>query len=496
MDITAQYARVLASLIEKAETTPDHYPLSTKALQAACNQSNNRDPVVDYSERDVDALMLELREAGLARTVTGTGHRVGKHKHVVDVALGLDGHELAVLAALLLRGAQTLNQLTTRTSRYACGPAGDAAAVDAAIDRLAARSEPLVRRVERRPGEREPRVAQCWADTNEISEISEISGDDATQPEDRTSVTPHRAGPRDTDQSAVGTAREFWQRIETLHAVTYFGQESVDAAADAGLRGFWMGYFGLRAAPLGAVDAGVVEALFANFAPSMVHRALPDAWKHARPDVLVVTRAEAAAATLRRVCPGIDAAAPEVNATLGAVVERGQSVGRPMFAANREVGTFDDPVAQLWQHCTTLREHRGDGHLIALATSRIDGCEAHRLLLAEQQLPPEVLRDNRGWSIDEWADAASRLRHRGLLATVSRNDESGNDIGTLTDAGRRLRTEVEALTDSLAAAPFAEALGAPDTSRLLDALTVPARTVARSGVIPFPNPMGLTQLGE
>jgi uncharacterized protein YceH (UPF0502 family) len=162
MDLTAEQARVVGCLIEKAQTTPDSYPLSSNALTSACNQTTNRYPVVDYSERQVDALMMELREMKLARTVTGSGHRVGKHKHVVDEALGLDGHALAVLAALLLRGPQTLNEIATRTERYADGPQGDKAAVDAAIDRLAGRPEPLAVRLDRQPGEREPRVDQCW----------------------------------------------------------------------------------------------------------------------------------------------------------------------------------------------------------------------------------------------------------------------------------------------------------------------------------------------
>ncbi|MEQ8842188.1 MAG: YceH family protein [Acidimicrobiales bacterium] len=163
MDLTAEQARVVGCLIEKAQTTPDSYPLSSNALTNACNQSTNRNPVVDYSERQVDALMLELREMKLARTVTGSGHRVGKHKHVVDEALGLDGHELAVLAALVLRGPQTLNEIATRTERYTDGPHGDKAAVDAAIDRLATRPEPLAVRLPRQSGEREPRVDQCWS---------------------------------------------------------------------------------------------------------------------------------------------------------------------------------------------------------------------------------------------------------------------------------------------------------------------------------------------
>jgi uncharacterized protein len=167
VELTAEQSRVLASLIEKGATTPDSYPLTSNALTSACNQSTSREPVVHYSERDVDAVMLQLRELKLARTVTGSGHRVGKHKHIVDEALGLDGRELAVLAVLMLRGPQTVNEITTRTERYADGPHGDAAIVNAVIDHLAGRSTPLVRRLERSPGEREPRVAQLLAQTSD-----------------------------------------------------------------------------------------------------------------------------------------------------------------------------------------------------------------------------------------------------------------------------------------------------------------------------------------
>ena len=156
-------ARILGALIEKASTTPDNYPLSTNALVAACNQSTNRDPVVGYTDREVDQVMLTLRQRGFARTLSGTGHRVPKHRHVVDEALGLDSEELSVLAVLLLRGAQTRNEITTRTERYDGGPRGDAERVDDALDRLAARPTPLVVRLERQPGEREPRIDQTWA---------------------------------------------------------------------------------------------------------------------------------------------------------------------------------------------------------------------------------------------------------------------------------------------------------------------------------------------
>ena len=283
----------------------------------------------------------------------------------------------------------------------------------------------------------------------------------------------------------TSSAREAWKRIETIHAVVYFTDDVIAAAKAIGLRGFWMGYFGVRAAPLGAVAAGPVEASFANFAPAMVRRSLPDAWSYADPADVIEMRAHAAAAALRRLDPGIDAAARRVNEPLARVVAACPSIGRPLFAANRDVASFDDPVAQLWQHCTSLREHRGDGHVLALAASGVDGCEAHLLLIADQGLPVEVIRDNRGWTDEQWNAAGERLANRGLL-----------DHDELSEAGARLRSDVEDLTDALAHTPFMRALGAAGTDELIEALSPSARAIARSGEIPYPNPMGLPRLGR
>ena len=203
--LTPVEARILGALIEKAGTTPDSYPLSTNALVAACNQTTNREPVLDISEREVDQTMLELRERGLARTLTGAGHRVPKHRHVVEEAMRLDGEEVAVLAVLLLRGPQTLNEITTRTERYDGGPEGDRDRADAAIDRLAARVEPLVVRLERRPGEREPRIDQLWArssGTSASASAVEPAGAAAAVAPAETGTTSADVAPR-----AVGTDR-------------------------------------------------------------------------------------------------------------------------------------------------------------------------------------------------------------------------------------------------------------------------------------------------
>ncbi len=153
MQRTPVEVRILGCLVEKHLTTPDNYPLSTNALVAACNQRSNRDPVVDYDGRTVDATMMEFRADGLARTVTGG--RTPKHRHVLDEALGVDERSLALLGVLMVRGPQTVGELRIRTERAATFI--DLDEVESTLTALASRDQPLVRRLERRPGQKEPR---------------------------------------------------------------------------------------------------------------------------------------------------------------------------------------------------------------------------------------------------------------------------------------------------------------------------------------------------
>ena len=157
MELSEAEIRVLGCLIEKELTTPDQYPLTTNALVAACNQKSNREPVVDYDDRAVDAAMLSLREQGLARTITGSG-RALKHRQVLNEALQLDQGALAVLGVLAVRGPQTIGELRTRTDRAHAFP--DLDSVGTVLEQLSARPEPLVLRLERRPGQKEARWAQ------------------------------------------------------------------------------------------------------------------------------------------------------------------------------------------------------------------------------------------------------------------------------------------------------------------------------------------------
>ncbi len=155
MELTPPEIRVLGCLIEKEMTTPDYYPMSLNSMVSACNQRSSRDPVVDYTETEVLAAVDQLRDRGLARTVHGKGDRVLKYKHVAVDALEINERQAALLAVLMLRGAQTLGELRSRTGRYI-----EFADLDEVADELAslaAAEEPRVSRLERRPGEKESR---------------------------------------------------------------------------------------------------------------------------------------------------------------------------------------------------------------------------------------------------------------------------------------------------------------------------------------------------
>src|SRR5918992_4487778 len=117
MDLDPVEVRVLGCLLEKQRTTPDVYPLSLNALRLACNQTTNREPVVDYDEPTVRAALERLGRRGWTRLASGPGSRAAKFRHLVDEALRLSPSELSVLAVLMLRGPQTPGELKTRTER-------------------------------------------------------------------------------------------------------------------------------------------------------------------------------------------------------------------------------------------------------------------------------------------------------------------------------------------------------------------------------------------
>lgn len=275
-------------------------------------------------------------------------------------------------------------------------------------------------------------------------------------------------------------ARRVWQLLETLHAVTYFADECRQANLDVGLKGFWMSYFAARAAPMGEVAPGVVTATFFNFHDDMIGRALPDAWQLASAEAVLDARHASAAAALRRIVPEIDDVADAVLTMLWRVLDAAEPGGRPLFAANRDLEDPEDPVAELWQATTTLREHRGDGHVACLTAEGVGGCEAHVLFSATEGTPPELLQQSRGWSPDEWAESERFLRQAGLL----------DNEGEATDHAYVLRERIERRTDELAVVPYS-ALTDDQRDRLVEALMPAATTIAGSGLLPYPNPIGL-----
>jgi len=152
-DLDAAEVRVLGCLLEKQQTTPDAYPLTLNSLRLACNQSTNREPVVDYDEATVREAAQSLGRRGWARLASYHGSRAAKYRHMLDEALGLAPDERAVLCVLMLRGPQTLGELKQRTERMHAF--ADLGSVEDALERLADRE--LGRWLERRPGQKEAR---------------------------------------------------------------------------------------------------------------------------------------------------------------------------------------------------------------------------------------------------------------------------------------------------------------------------------------------------
>lgn len=281
----------------------------------------------------------------------------------------------------------------------------------------------------------------------------------------------------------MSRARAIWQYGEPVNAVVYYAPE-VRAATDAlGLKGGWMSYFGCRAAPLGAATAPVVSALFYNFHPEMVARAIPDAWSYAPPSALLEGRLVAMDGALRRVLGDATISSPSVwrAATLAARAVAGcDMAGRPMGAANQALPEPDEPHLRLWQALTAIREHRGDGHVNRLVDAGISPCEALVLQAATGRSPEDGLRSHRGWSADEWSEAAAALAERGLVEDEMR----------ITAQGAELRQTIEDGTDRLAA-PILRAIGEDGADELVALLRPIAGAVMASVAVPAHNNMGV-----
>ncbi|MCI4045530.1 hypothetical protein [Streptomyces sp. TRM75563] len=301
--------------------------------------------------------------------------------------------------------------------------------------------------------------------------------------------------------------RQMWHLLEPLHAVLYYAPGAFEEAAVLGYdtEERWSSYFAWRAAPLGAVGAAEVVRTFHSFAPAMVDGYVPGIWATAAPDAVLAARLRAvdrayralfggrvegpefaeAAALARRAAeaagpgtPGGRGVAKALGAPGGLGVTTPGALGG-LGAANSALPWPDAPHLALWHAATVLREHRGDGHIAALAEAGLDPVESLVSFAAVGAAAPEVFA-SRGWSAAEWGAARQRLRERGLLAAD----------GTATDAGRELRAKVELRTDEEAAAPW-RALGEAGRERLAGLLGEPWLEVIGSGLLPSENTLGI-----
>jgi hypothetical protein len=236
-----------------------------------------------------------------------------------------------------------------------------------------------------------------------------------------------------------------FELVEPIGAIT-FSEVPNEAFLALGMRNYWDGYFAGRAAPLGLAPAEVVHAVFYNFADGEVARHIPWVWGKVTPQEALAVRERGSAAALRNVL-GAAADGPDLvraadlatRAALSAPTE-----GRILYAGLRALEVPEEPVARLWHAATLLREHRGDGHNAVLVAHGVGGTEAHVLLALSLGMPAEKFGRIHHLPKAKLDAVIGGLRDRGLV----------NADGGFTDAGRRLKERIEAVTDELAAPPY------------------------------------------
>lgn len=272
-------------------------------------------------------------------------------------------------------------------------------------------------------------------------------------------------------------ARLMWTHFEPVHAITYFHPRPRAAYEAAGLRG-WGSYFAARSAPLGPVGAAPVVAAFFGFAPAMVARALPSVWHLVSPEEALRTRLTGAVQALAELTYDLpEAHLTELAELLEAAAGHLDHSGRILGAVNAALPRPEQSLGRLWQAATTLREHRGDGHVAALVAAGLDGPES-LVWRASVDLPRQVLQPYRGWTDEEWQAAVDRLTARGWLTPDGRP----------TEAGRTAYQAIEETTDRTAAGPW-RALDPAEIGRLRELLAPVAD--ACYAVLPPVTPHGL-----
>ena len=273
--------------------------------------------------------------------------------------------------------------------------------------------------------------------------------------------------------SKPAVARRLFDLTEPICLVNFFSDEPNQAMAALGFSNYWDGYFAGRAAPLGVVPAEVVHAAFYNFADGEAARHIPGVWRTTTPEAAHAARQQGCVAALRRILGelvdtrGLGRAAE----LLAKASVSGPTEGRVMYAGLRALPVPVEPVSRLWHAANMLREHRGDGHIVALVSEGIGGTESHVLSALDMGIfPAESFGRIHHLPAARLAEVMDGLRERGLVDVA----------GRLTDTGRDTKRRIESMTDALAEAPY-EALDPCELDELVTSLEPIAQRLRTTG---------------
>lgn len=242
--------------------------------------------------------------------------------------------------------------------------------------------------------------------------------------------------------------RRMHELIEPIHLTVLFAEEPNEELHALGLRdNYWDGYFAGRAAPLGRASAATVHAIFYNFQPEEVARHIPYVWERTTPELALAARLTGVVAALRRILGDLadDPRVARAAETLERAALSAAPEGRPLYAGLRALPCPEEPVARLWHAATLLREHRGDGHNLALVTEGVGGTEAHALHALFEGMPAEKFGRIHHLPKRKLQSVADGMRACGLI----------DDDGWLTEQGRATKQRIEDLTDDLALPAYA-----------------------------------------
>lgn len=279
------------------------------------------------------------------------------------------------------------------------------------------------------------------------------------------------------ESDVITRAGRIFRATNMLHSMVYFAPEGDEEYVAAGLRPGRMGYFASRSAPMGAVGPEVVASTFYTFNFDLIARHIPRAWTLASPEAVVAARWRVADRVLRRLLGAETIASKEFHHATELVAHAALQCsreGRALFAGHAGLDWPTETHLRFWHALTLLREHRGDGHIVALVQSQLSGVEALITHVATGRgLLVPAAKAMRMWSDEQWAVAQAGLRGRGLLAAD----------GALTAVGTALRERIERQTDELSAAPW-QGVDPEQVEALIEYGKTLSRRIVAAGAFP------------